>query len=81
MRESSNGLPSWPGIAFLRRSYLPPAEALAAIGRAVDLGEISVRAADEIVRVAWTVADLAGSARPGPQECGQALAFHLGVAG
>ena len=28
----------------------------------------------------WTLADLAGAARPGPDECGQALAFQLGVA-
>jgi magnesium chelatase family protein len=68
-----------PG-AELRRSYLPPAECLAALRRAVDLGEISARSADQVVRVAWTLADLAGNARPGPEECGQALAFHLGVA-
>ena len=66
--------------AELRRSHLPPAEALAPISRAVDLGEISRRSAHDIVRVAWTLADLAGNPRPGPGECGQALAFHLGVA-
>ena len=69
-----------PG-AELRRSHLPPAEALAPISRAVDLGEISTRSAHQIVRVAWTLADLAGNGRPGPDECGQALAFHLRVAG
>jgi hypothetical protein len=45
--------------------------------RAVDLGEISARAAHDVARVAWT---LAGAARPGLDECGQALAFQLGVA-
>lgn len=68
-----------PG-AELRRRYQPPAECLAALRRAVDLGEISARAADQVVRVAWTLAELAGNARPGPDECGQALAFHLGTA-
>jgi len=68
-----------PG-AELRRSYRPTAEALAPVSRAVDLGEISARAAYLVVRVAWTLADLAGAARPGPDECGQALAFQLGVA-
>ena len=68
-----------PG-AELDRSYLPPAEAIAPLRRAVDLGEISARAAHQVIRVAWTLADLAGSARPGPQECGQALAFYLGTA-
>lgn len=67
-----------PG-AELRRSYPPSPEALAPVTRAVDLGEISVCAARQIVRVAWTLADLAGTDRPGAQECGQALAFCLGV--
>jgi magnesium chelatase family protein len=68
-----------PG-AELDRFYAPSAEAVAPLRRAVDLGEISARAAHQVIRVAWTLADLAGSARPGPQECGQALAFHLGTA-
>lgn len=63
----------------MRRSYPPSPEALAPVVRAVDLGEISVRAARQVVRVAWTLADLAGTDRPGAQECGQALAFCLGV--
>ena len=49
------------------------------IARAVELGEISARAAFHLIRVAWTLADLAGAARPGANECGQALAFQLGV--
>lgn len=64
----------------LRRSYQIPAQALAPIARAVDLGEISAPAAYQVVRVAWTLADLAGASRPGADECGQALAFQLGVA-
>ena len=67
-----------PG-AELRRRYQPPAEAFAPVSRAVDLGEISVRAASQIIRVAWTLADLVGQPRPGAGECGQALAFYLGV--
>ena len=68
-----------PG-AELRRCYQPTAEALAPISRAVDLGEISPRAAHQVIGVAWTLADLAGEARPGARECGLALAFGLGVA-
>jgi magnesium chelatase family protein len=67
-----------PG-AELRRSYQPAAEAIAPVSRAVDLGEISAQAAHHIVRVAWTLSDLAGTDQPGLHECGQALAFHLGV--
>ncbi len=66
--------------AQLRRSWPPTAEALAPVSRAIDLGEISARAAHQVIRVAWTLADLAGATRPGPDECGQALAFQLGVA-
>ena len=66
--------------AELHRYYAPPAEAAAPLRRAVDLGEISARAAHQVIRVAWTLADLAGNTRPGPQECAQALAFHLGTA-
>jgi magnesium chelatase family protein len=68
-----------PG-AELRRSLRPSPEVLAPVNRAVDLGEISARAAGQVIRVAWTLADLDGSDRPGPQEYGQALAFQLGVA-
>jgi magnesium chelatase family protein len=68
-----------PG-AELHRYYTPPAEAAAPLRRAVDLGEISTRAAHQVIRIAWTLADLAGNTRPGPQECGQALAFYLGTA-
>ena len=67
-----------PG-AELHRSYQPEAEAMAPIRRAADLGEISARAAHQVIRVAWTLADLAGNARPGADECGRALAFQLGV--
>ena len=66
--------------AQLRRSWPPTAEAVAPVSRAVDLGEISARAAHQVIQVAWTLADLAGATRPGPDECGQALAFQLGVA-
>ena len=67
-----------PG-AQLRRTYQPPAEALAPIRRALDIGEISQRAADRIIRMAWTLADLDGRAQPAAEDCGQALAFALGV--
>ena len=66
-----------PG-AELRRSYLPPPEAMAVVHRAVDLGRISAQAAHRVLRVAWTLADLEGLDHPGQDECSQALALHLG---
>ena len=62
----------------LRRSYLPPPEAMAVVHRAVELGRISAQAAHRVLRVAWTLADLEGLDHPGQNECSQALALHLG---
>jgi magnesium chelatase family protein len=67
-----------PG-AELRRSFRPAPGALAPLERAMDLGEISARGVDRIVRMAWTLADLAGTARPGKAEVGYALGLWLGV--
>jgi magnesium chelatase family protein len=67
-----------PG-AELRRAFRPAPGALAPLERAMDLGEISARGADRIVRMSWTLADLAGAARPGTAEIGYALGLWLGV--
>jgi magnesium chelatase family protein len=63
----------------LRRSYAPAAGALGPLERAMDLGEISARGADRIIRLSWTLADLAGADRPGAAEIGYALGLWLGV--
>ena len=64
----------------LRRSYPPCHGAMTPLERAMDLGEISARGADKVVRVSWTLADLAGKERPTIDECGHALGLWLGVA-
>jgi magnesium chelatase family protein len=46
----------------------------------MDLGEISARGVDKVIRVAWTLADLAGVARPTVAETSYALGLWLGVA-
>src|SRR5450432_3114726 len=48
----------------LRRSYPPAPGALAPLERAMDLGEISARGVDRVIRLSWTVADLGNVARP-----------------
>jgi magnesium chelatase family protein len=63
----------------LRRRYRPAAGALAPLERAMDLGQISARGADRIIRMSWTLADLAGTDRPGTAEIGCALGLWLGV--
>jgi magnesium chelatase family protein len=47
----------------------------------MDLGEISARGVDRVIRVAWTLADLAGVARPTVDETSYALGLWLGVGG
>ncbi len=53
-----------PGTV-LRRSFAPAAGALTSLDRAMELGQVSARGADKIVRVAWSLADLAGEDRAG----------------
>jgi magnesium chelatase family protein len=45
----------------------------------MDLGQISARGADRIIRLSWTLADLAGVDRPRATEIGFALGLWLGV--
>ena len=45
----------------------------------MELGEISARGVDKVIRVSWTLADLAGQDRPTVDECGYALGLWLGV--
>jgi magnesium chelatase family protein len=63
----------------LRRSFAPGLGALMPLERAMDLGEISARGVDRVIRVAWTLADLAGVARPTVNETGYALGLWLGA--
>src|SRR6185437_6217411 len=63
----------------LRRSYPPKATALQSLDRAMELGQVSARGADKIVRVAWSLADLAGADQPGPDQVNLAIGLWLGV--
>jgi magnesium chelatase family protein len=64
----------------LRRRYAPTPGALAPLERAMDLGEISARGVDRVIRLSWTVADLASVARPTVAEISYALGLWLGAA-
>jgi magnesium chelatase family protein len=52
-----------PGHA-LRRRWRLPWEVVAEAERLLDLGQLTARGVDRVVRVAWTLADLAGRDRP-----------------
>ena len=52
-----------------------PRPATAALDRAVDRAALSMRARDKLLRVAWSVADLAGAAAPTADHLAMALAL------
>jgi magnesium chelatase family protein len=68
-----------PG-AQLRRAFHPQAGSMKPLERVMELGQVSARGADKIIRVAWSLADLAGRDRPGIDEVGLAIGLWLGVA-
>ncbi|WP_101790219.1 YifB family Mg chelatase-like AAA ATPase [Nonomuraea indica] len=63
----------------LHTDYRPSDEAMKPVTACLDSGALSARGLDRVVRVAWTVADLAGKDKPGHDETGTALALWLGV--
>ena len=67
-----------PGSA-LRQAFPPAAGSLKPLERAIELGQISARGADQIVRVAWSLADLAAKSQPGSDELNPAIELWLGA--
>jgi len=63
----------------LRRRFWPAPGALGPLEQAMDRGQLSARGADRILRMSWTLADLAGRDRPGLSEIGMALGLWLGT--
>lgn len=61
--------------SVLRLQWPLGSSAASVLSRALDSGMLSARGADRVVRVAWTVADLAGHASPEPADVMTAL--HL----
>jgi magnesium chelatase family protein len=64
--------------ALLRREYRPEADAMKPLRIALDSGQISIRGMDRTLRVAWTLADLAGRTSPGIEQVSTALSFRQG---
>ncbi|MGW5266723.1 YifB family Mg chelatase-like AAA ATPase [Microbispora sp. NPDC004025] len=63
----------------LHRDLRLPDAAMAPLHRGLDVGTLSARGLDRVLRVSWTLADLAGKDRPGQTETSAALALWLGV--
>lgn len=65
-----------PGPALRKRLPLPEGSDLLDI--AVARGRLSARGVDKVLRLAWTIADLGGSARPSREHLHTALAMRRG---
>jgi magnesium chelatase family protein len=62
---------------LLRERWTVPRGALALAERALERGSLSVRGFDRVLRVAWTLADLAGATSPGAEHVAEALGMRL----
>jgi magnesium chelatase family protein len=62
---------------MLRERFAVPRPALRLAERALERGALSVRGFDRVLRVAWTVADLAGRTVPGADDVAEALGMRL----
>ncbi|PRH78727.1 Mg chelatase-like protein [Streptomyces solincola] len=67
-----------PGHELRTRWHAAPG-ALATAERDLQRGLLTARGLDRVLRVAWTLADLAGHDRPGPDEVNRALELRTGV--
>ena len=61
---------------WLRKSHPLAAEDTHVIDQALERGLITMRGYDRILRMAWTIADLEGAARPGKAQLARSLAFR-----
>jgi magnesium chelatase family protein len=62
---------------LLRERWAVPRASLRLAERALERGALSVRGFDRVLRVAWTLADLAGATVPGSDEIAEALGMRL----
>ncbi|MEV5503237.1 YifB family Mg chelatase-like AAA ATPase [Nonomuraea fuscirosea] len=65
--------------SVLHADYRPSAEAMHPMTSCLDSGTLTARGLDRVVRVAWTLADLADKDVPSQDETNAALSFWLGV--
>ena len=65
-----------PGKQFREDDWRLPAEVRAPLDVALEKGLLSLRGHDRVLRLTWTLADLAGIDRPGRREVGTALALR-----
>jgi magnesium chelatase family protein len=69
-----------PGTVLRRRPWRPSRVALAPLDTELDLGGLSARGCDRVLKLAWTLADLAGRSSPSVTEIKEALWLRTGRA-
>ena len=67
-----------PGAALRSPRWRLPRAVLAPVRQLLDTGELSARGYDRVVRMAWTVSDLAGRDRPGEGDVSEATELRRG---
>lgn len=68
-----------PGDRLRLGAFRLPPSVRAPLDRALERGTVTLRAYDRVLRLAWTLADLAGAASPGADELGRALFLKRGL--
>ncbi len=78
----------WAGTGWRTNAEVPGATLRARgvpshreLDEAMDRGALTLRGADRVLRIAWTLADLAGADRPSGTQVGQALLLRMRSAG
>jgi magnesium chelatase family protein len=66
------------GAVLRARAWRPDRSTLKAVERALDLGLLSARGYDRVLRVAWTLADLSGHTMPDAADVAEALFYRTG---
>lgn len=81
LRGTGWSLNAQVSMRALRLQFQPDPVAMGVVEGALDRGSLSARGMAKVLRVAWSLADLSGLARPGLDEVGRALALRAGVQG
>ncbi len=66
------------GALLRARAWRPARTALDTVERAMDQGLLSARGYDRVLRIAWTIADLAGHESPDTGDVAEALYYRTG---
>lgn len=61
---------------YLRRNLMPSQKSMQSLNRALEKGSISMRAYDRCLRLAWSIADLAGHQSPTKEDLAKAVYFR-----